>query len=274
MRLFVFRTSAALALAAFGVAQTPPPPAAAPAKPRPSPTAAAKPVPKVNPKLRNPALNNETAPENYKAKFVTTKGDFVISVTRASAPRGADRFYNLVKNGYFTDIYFFRVVPGFIVQFGIHSDPQISAAWRNANLQDDPVRETNKRGTITFATAGPNTRTTQLFINFGDNNRLDGMGFAAFGYVSEGMDTVDKINAEYGETPDQNQIQQQGGAFLARAYPRMDKILSATITDPPPAPPKPAAPKPAATPAAKPAATPAAKPPATPAAKPSTPPAK
>ena len=214
-------------------------------------------MPRVNPKLKNPALANEKAPETYKAKFTTTKGDFVVTVNRASAPIGADRFWNLVKIGYFSDAYFFRNVPGFIVQFGIHSDPTVSTVWKSANIKDDAVRETNKRGAVTFATAGPDTRTTQLFVNFSDNNRLDQMGFAAFGFVSEGMDVVDKINAEYGEEPQQPLIQSQGGAYLGKSFPRMDKIVSAVITEPaggivvtpkPVAPVKPtvAAPKPAA----------------------------
>ena len=217
-------------------------------------------MPRVNPKLKNPALANEKAPEIYKAKFTTTKGDFVVTVNRSSAPNGADRFYNLVKIGFFSDAYFFRVVPNFIVQFGIHSDPSVSAAWRNANLKDDAVRETNKRGSLTFATAGPDTRTTQLFINFGDNASLDGRGFAPFGNVTEGIEVVDKINPEYGESPNQGEIQSAGGAYLSKNFPRMDKIVSAMIIEPA-APPKPPAAKPA-TAAPKPTATAApAKPP-------------
>lgn len=206
-------------------------------------------MPRINPKLKNPALANEKAPEVFKAKFTTTKGDFVVTATRVSAPIGADRFYNLVKIGFFSDVYFFRMMPGFVAQFGISSDPSISAAWLTARLKDDPVRETNKRGTLTFATSGPDSRTTQLFINFADNNRLDGMGFAPFAVVSEGMDVVDKLNLEYADQPDQNGIQMKGGAYLQQNFPRLDKIISAVITDPPPtaAPAKP-------TPAAKPAA--------------------
>jgi peptidyl-prolyl cis-trans isomerase A (cyclophilin A) len=252
MRLFACFVPAALASAVLSIAQTPAPqPPATPApKPRPSPTGGARTVPRVNPKLKNPALANEKAPEAYKAKFTTTKGDFVVSVTRASAPIGADRFYNLIKIGYFSDVAFFRMVPGFVAQFGIAPDPAVSAAWQNAKVKDDPVHETNKRGTICFATSGPDTRTTQLFINLGDNNRLDSMGFAAFATITEGMDVVDKLNLEYGEQPQQPDIQMKGGEYL-KAFPRLDKIVSAVITDPPPvapkpAPPKPAAPKPAA----------------------------
>ena len=157
------------------------------------------------PGFADPAKLTAKAPETFKAQFDTTKGKFTVEVTRSLAPNGADRFYNLVKSGYFTDIGFFRVVPGFMVQFGIHGDPAVSAKWREANIPDDPVKGSNTRGTITFATAGPNTRTTQLFINFGNNTTLDGQGFSPFGKVTEGMDVVDKINAEYGETPESGQ---------------------------------------------------------------------
>src|SRR5581483_8425130 len=135
----------------------------------------------------DPSKLTEKAPETFKAQFDTTKGKFVVEITRALAPTGADRFYNLVKSGYFKDLAFFRVVPGFMVQFGIHGDPNISAKWREANIPDDAVKGSNTRGTITFATAGPNTRTTQLFINFGNNTFLDGQGFSPFGKVVEGM---------------------------------------------------------------------------------------
>jgi len=153
----------------------------------------------------------------------------VIEVTRSLAPNGADRFYNLVRSGYFTDIAFFRVIPGFMCQFGIHGDPAVSAKWRDANLNDDPVKGSNTRGTITFATAGPNTRTTQLFINFGDNGNLDGQGFSPFGKVIAGMDVVDKINGEYGESPDQGRIQGEGNAYLKQQFPNLDYIKSASI---------------------------------------------
>ncbi len=147
----------------------------------------------------DPAKLTAKAPETFKAQFDTTKGKFTIEVTRSLAPNGADRFYNLVRSGYFNDVAFFRVVPGFMCQFGIHGDPKVSAKWREANIPDDPVKGSNTRGTITFATAGPNTRTTQLFINFGDNSQSRRQGFAPFGKVIEGMDVVDKINSEYGE---------------------------------------------------------------------------
>jgi len=130
--------------------------------------------------LTNPAALTEQAPAAYKVKFDTSKGPFVIEVHRDWAPLGADRFYNLVKNGFFNNARFFRVISGFMVQFGINADPRLSAVWRDANINDDPVKQSNTRGMITFATRGPNTRTTQVFINYADNNRLD-MGFAPFG---------------------------------------------------------------------------------------------
>lgn len=190
----------------------------------------AKPAP-----AADPAKLTEKAPDAFKAQFETTKGKFTIEVTRSLAPNGADRFYNLVKSGYFKDIALFRVIKGFMCQFGIHGDPAVSAKWRGANIQDDPVKGSNTRGTITFATAGPNTRTTQLFINFVDNANLDGMGFSPFGKVVEGMDVVDKINGEYGEGaprgrgPDQGRVQQEGNAYLKKDFPNLDYIKSAAI---------------------------------------------
>ena len=163
-------------------------------KPATPPVAAAVVTP--SPGFDDPSKLTEKAPDSFKAQFDTTKGKFTIEVTRALSPNGADRFYNLVRSGYFKDLAFFRVIPGFMVQFGIHGDPKISAAWRAASISDDPVKSSNTRGAVSFATGGPNTRTTQMFINFGDNSRLDGMGFSSFGKVTEGMDVVDKINGE------------------------------------------------------------------------------
>jgi peptidyl-prolyl cis-trans isomerase A (cyclophilin A) len=186
-------------------------------------------------KLANPAALNEQAPASYKVRFDTTKGPFVIQVNRAWAPHGADRFYNLVKNGFYDNVRFFRVVSGFMVQFGINGNPQLSARWRDANIPDDPVKQSNARGMITFATAGPNTRTTQVFINFGNNSRLDGQGFAPFGKVVSGMNVVDSLNAEYGEGapygkgPDQGRLQTEGNAYLAKSFARMDYVKKATI---------------------------------------------
>jgi peptidyl-prolyl cis-trans isomerase A (cyclophilin A) len=179
-------------------------------------------------KLRDPSKLTETAPATFKARFDTTAGPFVVEVHRDWAPKGADRFYNLVKNGFFDECRFFRVVPDFIVQFGINGNPAIQAVWRNANLTDDPVKHGNARGTIVFATAGPNTRTTQLFINLKNNAALDRQGFAAFGEVVDGMDSVEKITSQYGERPVQSEIQSKGNAYL-KQFAKMDYIKTATI---------------------------------------------
>ena len=162
--------------------------------------------------------------------FDTSAGVFVVEVHRAWAPKGADRFYNLVKNGFYDDCRFFRVVPGFMVQWGINGDPKIQALWRGASFTDDPVKESNKRGTITFATGGPNTRTTQVFINFQDNAGLDKQGFAPFGQVVTGMNVVDKINAtSHKELPNQGSIQAEGNAYLNKEFPKLDYIKKASI---------------------------------------------
>jgi len=185
--------------------------------------------------LSNPAALREQAPPVYKAKFDTTKGVFVIEVQRDWAPNGADRFYNLVKNGFYDNVRFFRVISGFMVQFGIHGDPKVSAPWREAQLKDDPVKQSNKRGYITYAMAGPNTRTSQVFINFGDNASLDSQGFSPFGRVVSGMEVVDKLNAEYGEGaprgrgPDQSRMQMEGNAYLTKDFGRLDYVKKATI---------------------------------------------
>src|SRR5579871_1437065 len=181
------------------------------------------------PDLLHPETLNATAPDTFRAKFTTTEGDIVVQVTRSWAPLGADRFYNLIRGGFYTDAAFFRVVSGFMAQFGLSARPEVNAAWLGAKIQDDPVTQSNTRGRITFATAGPNTRTTQLSINFGDNSRLDGLGFAPFGEVVEGMDVVDQIYAEYGEQPNQGAIQSQGKPYLDANFPMLDRILSATI---------------------------------------------
>jgi peptidyl-prolyl cis-trans isomerase A (cyclophilin A) len=180
-------------------------------------------------KLRNPASLNETAPATYKVNFDTSAGTFVVEVHRDWAPKGADRFYNLVKNGYYDDTRFFRVVPNFMVQFGINGNPALQSSWQNAVMGDDPVKESNKRGYITFATRGPGSRTTQVFINFKDNSGLDRQGFAPFGQVVQGMDVVDKINAQYREQPSQAMIQSQGNAYLNKDFPKLDYIKKATI---------------------------------------------
>lgn len=173
-----------------------------------------------------------TAPASYRVRFETSAGAFAVEVTRAWAPLGADRFYNLVRHGFFDGTRFFRVVSGFVVQFGLSGDPAINARWRTASIPDDPVLQHNTRGTVTFATAGPATRTTQMFINFGDNTRLDGMGFSPLGSVVEGMDVVDRIYAGYGEQPDQGRIEMQGNAYLRSQFPQLDSIAHATVVTP------------------------------------------
>jgi peptidyl-prolyl cis-trans isomerase A (cyclophilin A) len=187
--------------------------------------------------LSDPAALNAKAPATYQAKFDTSKGPFVIEVHRDWAPQGADRFYNLVKNGFFDNARFFRVIEGFMVQFGINGDPKIAAVWRDADIKDDPVKHSNERGTITFATAGPNTRTTQVFINFADNAPLDGQGFSPFGKVVSGMEVVDSLYSGYGEGapngngPDQGLVQSQGNAYLEQDFPKLDFIKTATIAE-------------------------------------------
>ena len=182
-----------------------------------------------DPALLQPASLTAKSPETYDVQFTTSKGDFVVRVTRSWAPIGSDRFYNLVTHGYFADAAFFRVVPNFIIQFGLSADPAVNSAWRNARIKDDPVTQSNKPGTITFATAGPNTRTTQLFINFGNNTFLDGQGFSPFGQVTSGMEVVRKLHSGYGEKPDQGAITSQGKVYLDKNFPNLDTIKSATV---------------------------------------------
>jgi peptidyl-prolyl cis-trans isomerase A (cyclophilin A) len=182
-----------------------------------------------DPALLQPASLNEKAPDVYEVKFTTTKGDFVVKVTRAWAPLGADRFYNLVKHHFFNDAAFFRVVPGFVVQFGLSANPAVSRVWQSATIKDDKVTQSNKPGFVTFATAGPNTRTTQLFISLGNNTFLDGQGFSPFGQVTEGMDVVRQLYSGYGEKPDQGQITAKGKAYLDQNFPKLDAIKSTAI---------------------------------------------
>lgn len=182
-----------------------------------------------DPALLHPAELKAKAPDVYDVKFSTTKGDFVVQVNRAWAPIGADRFYNLVKHGFFTGAPFFRVVPGFIIQFGLTPDPAVNRVWQSADIKDDPVTQSNKPGYLVFATAGPNTRTTQLFINFGNNTFLDSQGFAPFGQVTSGMDVVKNLYSGYGEQPNQGSITSQGKAYIEKNFPKIDSIVSATI---------------------------------------------
>lgn len=182
--------------------------------------------------LKNPAALKDKAPAKFKAQFETTKGAFVVDVTRAWSPNGADRFYNLVKYGFFDGVKFFRVVPEFVVQFGIHGDPAIATKWLESNIPDDKVVQGNKRGFLTFAKSGaPNSRSTQLFINLKDNDRLDAMGFSAFGKVSKGMDVVDKLYGGYGEqiTQLQGEIAAGGNKYLEANWPKLDSIKKATL---------------------------------------------
>jgi peptidyl-prolyl cis-trans isomerase A (cyclophilin A) len=185
-----------------------------------------------DPALLHPATLKAKAPDVFEVKFTTTKGDFVVQVNRAWAPIGADRFYNLVKHGFFTGAPFFRVVPGFIIQFGLTGDPAVNKVWQTANIKDDPVTQSNKPGYLTFATAGPNTRTTQLFINFGNNTFLDSQGFAPFGQVTSGMDVVQNLYSGYGERPDQGAITSQGKAYIEKNFPNIDSIKSAEVISP------------------------------------------
>jgi peptidyl-prolyl cis-trans isomerase A (cyclophilin A) len=189
-------------------------------------------------KLMNPAALTETAPDVYEAKFTTTQGTIVINVRRAWAPNGADRFYNLVKNGYYDSCRFFRVVYGFAAQFGINGDPQINAVWLKATIQDDPVKQSNRKGYVSFAKAGPNSRTTQVFINFSDENvLLDGMGFAPFGTVTKGTDVMAALFSDYGECPpqgrgpDQIRTLTEGNAYLQKYFPKLDYIKSGVVVE-------------------------------------------
>ena len=258
------RAAAGIALVFFAVAvtsaaQTPPPAKSPSSQGTTTKKSTATVRPTYDRALLRPALLKEKAPDEYKVQFSTTRGDFVVTVTRAWAPLGADRFYNLIKHHFYDNASFFRVLPNFMAQFGISAYPPVNAVWESANIKDDPVTQSNTRGYVTFATGGPNTRTTQVFINFGDNKRLDHDGFAPFGRVTEGMNVVDMFYDQYGEGapsgggPDQNQIQKQGKPYLDKGWPKLDYIKTATITSPVPAPAaakpavkKPATPKPSA----------------------------
>ena len=208
--------------------------------------------------LLRPAILKETAPETFQVKFETTRGDFTMDVTRAWAPIGVDRFYNLVKHHFYDNMVVFRAVPGFVVQFGISSYPPVNAAWRIADIQDDPVTQSNKRGYVTYAkTSQPNSRSTQIFISFKDNSFLDSQGFAPFGVINpEAMRVVEMLYDQYGDQPtnEQDQISRLGKPYLDSKYPKLDVIKHATLVGA-------AAPaKPAAKPAAPKSMAPATKP--------------
>jgi peptidyl-prolyl cis-trans isomerase A (cyclophilin A) len=206
------------------MAQTPPPAkSAAPATKSAAPAA-------------NPLLHPETlkavAPASFQVKLTTTKGDVIVLVHREWSPLGADRFYNMVKNRYFTNVAFFRNVPNFIVQFGMAPDPNVGAVWQNATIKDDPAHPGihNTKGTLVFATAGPNTRSNQFFVNTRDNTgSLDAQGFTPFGEVTAGLDIVLGLYSGYGERPDQNRILNEGAGYLDKNFPNLDKIKTATI---------------------------------------------
>jgi len=183
------------------------------------------------PVIPGPAAEPMRSPETFQVRFETSKGPFTVAVTRANAPHGVDRLHELVTIGYFSGVRFFRMMPGFIVQFGIHGDPAVNAAWSKATIPDDPRRVPNARGTLTFAAAGPNTRATQLFVSTGNNERaLDGQRvFAPLGRVVAGMETVDSLYSEYREEPNPSRILRQGTTYLQRWFPGLDSIVTATI---------------------------------------------
>lgn len=172
-------------------------------------------------------------PDSFLVALLTSRGPIVVIAHRGWAPRGVDRFYSLVRAGFFDDARFFRVVKGFVAQFGLPANPKLGQAWSTQAMPDDSVRHSNRHGAISFASAGPNTRTTQLFVNLADNLRLDtygGVGFPPIGEVVEGLAQIDSLNAEYGEAPSQDSIRLQGNAYLTRVFPKLDFIKSARIS--------------------------------------------
>ncbi len=250
---------AALALTIPAAPQTPTPAA----KPKSTTTSTAKPAATYDHALLKPALLKDKAPDTYQVQFDTTRGIFTVTVNRAWSPLGADRFYNLVKHHYFDNARFFRVLPGFVVQFGLHANPTVNAAWEKATIKDDPRAQGNARGTLVFATAGPNTRTTQLFINLKDNANLDSMGFTPFGQVDgNGMNIVEMLYDQYGESAgmDQENITKGGEKYLATKWPKLDTIKSATLIGAAATTKPSTTAKPAAKPAPKPATTATPKP--------------
>lgn len=183
--------------------------------------------------IPGPATTPVRSPEQYRAEFTTSKGAFTVEVTRALAPRAADRFYELVQNGYYERTRFYRVVKGFITQWGIHGDTAVSAAWEDATIPDEPPKASNGRGRIAFAANGPNSRATEVFVATGDNAKvLDRQRFAPFGTVVSGMDVVEQLSAEYGEEPNYAKIARQGNSYLRRWFPALDSIVSTRIIQP------------------------------------------
>jgi peptidyl-prolyl cis-trans isomerase A (cyclophilin A) len=185
----------------------------------------------MSPALLDPKLARETSPPRFQARFETTCGTFVVEVERAWAPHGADRFFNLVACGFFEGASFFRVVKGFVAQFGLSGDSRVNAAWADANIPDDPPREKNVLGTVAYAmTDAPNSRATQVFVNLADNPLLDKLGFVPIGRVVEGLDVVAKLYAGYGDMPpggkgpDPRGITTLGDAYLKREFPKLDAI--------------------------------------------------
>lgn len=182
------------------------------------------------------AVWQESAPDTFTVAFETTKGTFSTQVVREWAPIGADQFYNLVRNGFYDDSRFYRTVPGFIVQFGLPGNPEVTPHWLDATMDDDPVQASNVRGTIAYAMTGPGTRTTQVYISLVDNTRLDEQGFAPFGRIVEGMDVVDRLYGGYGENAggglrrgDQSRIYAEGNEHLDRDFPELDELIRATV---------------------------------------------
>jgi peptidyl-prolyl cis-trans isomerase A (cyclophilin A) len=234
-----------LCIAGAALAQTPAPAkkAPAPATQAPATTPAPAKIAPPSAALLNSAAWKAKAPDLFRVKFATTHGDFVVEVHRDWAPLGADRFYNLVKAKFLTDSAFYRYSPGFIVQFGVPANPAVTKAWENARIKDDPVKESNKRGTLTFATSGKDSRTNDFFINFKDNGAsLDALGFSPLGTVTEGMDIVEGLYSGYGEMkemggngPSQPLVMTQGKPYLDKNFPKLDSIKSATVIFPEPA---------------------------------------
>ena len=192
-------------------------------------TTRAMPAPAETAKKAPPPPPAPAAPDSFRVSLETSAGTITLELLRSWSPKGVDRFYQLVNEGYFTDVRFFRVVPKFVAQFGMHPDPATNRKWKEANLMDEPVTHGNARGTLTFATAGPNTRANQFFLNLVDNKQLDAAGFTPIGRVVAGLKVVDALYSGYGETPDQSSIGAEGNAYLTKDFPKLDYIKSAKV---------------------------------------------